>query len=576
MSDQIQWLPLVHKHIETFASNEKQEWDKARSWMQGRYWSSNTGENEADMLRSSLNYVFAITETASSSLVPRSPSWSVVVHDEEKGYDELATRMEEYLRVAAKINDLPQELVLSVQDAILCGRSVLKTTWDKQRNVPRIRRVDPRAVFFDLSAQRTSDVAYWIEVTAVGHSVFRQRVEAGHYRLTDEMPTGGDYPVFLRDRADKADPNEQLRNFQRWVPVYEVYDVQSRCTYHYFDGQSEPLLKEEDNGEGPDEQNRFYVPYTLYALNSNAQDLRGLSEILLITPNVDDINRTLTYWLNIVRRQIPRVLVDGTVVSQETINKLNATPVGGYALIKKEGETNLPISAAFSPGPVPQMPPDVLSYMSKLESNVSFVSALAEAARGQVTGAKTATEMALIEAQLRTRLQARQAQVDRAIADIGRKMVYLSKQYLKNFRVPEQGGYARISSKDIESVDVEVEIVPYNPIETNRAVYEERFMKLLSYMTSRPSFDQREIDESFVKLFRLDPRVLTPVAEVAEAEGTPSQEELAAMAAEVGATPDEVLAATGGQATPGSQLPAQAAAFSNNAVAGARPTGGAS
>lgn len=570
-----EWLPLIHRHVDAFVSNEQQEWDKVRSWLQGRYWTQETGGSETDLLKCSLNYVFAITETACSSLVPRSPSWTVTVH--EDGYDELAGRMEEYLRVVARINEVPQELVMSISDVVLYGRSVLKTTWDKKRNIPKVRRCDPRSVHFDLSAQRTGDVGYWIEVSAVSRDEFERRVNRGKdqdtmasgYKLTGEMPQGGDFPDALRDRSNKTDIYEPLRNWQKWVTVYEVYSVTDRCTYHYYDGQSEPLFTEHSEDED------YYCPYTLYSLNNNSQDLRGLSEILLIAPNVDDINRVLSYWLNIVRRQIPRIGVDGSMVGEDGINRLNQAPVGAYVLLKKDGETGVPIEQAFFSPPIPNMPSDILSYMGKLESNVSFVSALAEAARGQVTGAKTATEMALIEAQLRTRLQARQAQVDRAINDIGKKMIFLSKQYLKSFKVPGPNGYTDISAADIARVDTEVEIVPYNPVETNRAVYEERFMKLLSFMTSRPSFDQRAIDEEFTKLFRLNPEVLTPdPAEQAASGGAPSQAELAAAAQQVGATPDEVAMATGGQAVPVSQLPPQAAAVSDAAVQGMRPVAG--
>ena len=558
------WLPLIANHAQIAERTERSEWDKVRSWMQGRYWTQETGESEANLLRCSLNYVFAITETACSSLVPRSPSWTVTVHNES--YDELASRMEEYLRIVARLSDMPQELLLSIQDVVLYGRSILKTTWDKKHNCPKVRRVDPRAIYFDLTAQRVSDLGYIVEVTAVGKDEFARRVKSGKYTLTGEMPAGGEYPDLLRDKSPNIDNYASLRNWQQWVTVYEVYDLLDGCTYHFFDGQMEPLFS-----EPVDDIDDYYNPFTIYSLNFNGQDLRGLSEILLVASNIDDVNRTLTYWMNVVRRQNPKIAVDSSMIEEESINALNAAPVGSYVHIKKKGETGIPIGQAFESAPIPPMPPDILSYLGKLESNIAFVSALAEAARGQVTGAKTATEMALIEAQLRTRLQARQTQVDRAITDIGRKMVFLSKRYLKNFRVPAPNGYMSISAKDIDSIDTEVEIIPYNPIETNRAVYEERFMRLLSFMTSRPSFDQREIDEEFVRLYRLNPAVLSPAQPVpSEGMGGPTEAELAAAAEQVGATPAD-LGQVAGQVGAPSQLPGQAGNTSNAAVNAARP-----
>ena len=103
-----------------------------------------------------------------------------------------------------------------------------------------------------------------------------------------------------------------------------------------------------------------------------------------------------------------------------------------------------------------------------------------------------------------------------------------------------------------------------------KAVYEERFMKLLAFMTGRPSFDQRAIDEEFVRLYRLNPDVLQPAQVPADAAGGPPEAELAAAAEQVGATPSD-LGQAAGQAAPGSQLPGQAGNISDQAVAAARP-----
>ena len=58
--------------------------------------------------------------------------------------------------------------------------------------------------------------------------------------------------------------------------------------------------------------------------------------------------------------------------------------------------------------PQPQNPQGVQEFVARQEDDAAFISALAEAARGQVVGARTATEMAIIDAQMRTRLATRE------------------------------------------------------------------------------------------------------------------------------------------------------------------------
>jgi hypothetical protein len=567
-------LQLINQHIKIFEREEKVYWDKVRGWLQGRYWTQNTGANESDMLKCSMNYVFAIVETASASLVSRNPQ--VTITSREDGGELACRKIEAYANMVLAENIIAQEMEMSISDVVMYGRSIIKTVWDKKKGIPLIRRLDPRCVLFDLTAVRPDDIKYWFELTYISPEEFEQRVADCLYNLTnkEEMPKGGAYPSWLQDGGGgSADTNtssgdvfESLRAYQPWVPVYEVYDTVKGTCEHWFDGQTSPLFTEKDD----------YNPYTLFFLNDNKIDCRGLSEILLVAPNIDDINKTLTYMLNLVRRQIPRVMVDANNIDVTQIDKINQSGIASYVPVKTNSEGGRNLSDSFFPTPTADIPANIMDWLAKLESNVSFVSALAEAARGQVTGAKTATELALIEAQLKTRLQSRQSRVDRAFADLGRKIVYLSSLYLpKTINVEltsgHDSGWSKLSRKEISSVDTKIEIVPFDIGETNRPMYEERYMKLLAYMTARPSFDQHELDEEFVKMFRLNPKVIMPKEEQApppqqEAIAAPTPDDIAAVAAEQGVSPEQVAQAVSAQGTEPSTLPPQAANTSNNAV----------
>lgn len=571
-------LQLINQHIKIFEREEKIYWDKVRGWLQGRYWTNNTGANESDMLKCSMNYVFAIVETASASLVSRNPQ--VTITSRQDGGELTCRKVEAYTNMVLAENIISQEMEMAISDVVMYGRSIIKTIWDKKAGIPLLRRLDPRCILFDLTAARPNDIKYWFELTYISPEEFAQRVSDGLYTLEDkdEMPSGGAYPSWLQDggggssdtSSSSGDVYESLRAYQPWVPVYEVYDTVKGTCEHWFDGQNTPLFTEKDD----------YNPYTLFFLNDNKIDCRGLSEILLVAPNIDDINKTLSYMLNLVRRQIPRVMVDANNIDVTQIDKINQSGIASYVPIKTNSEGGRNLADSFFPTPTADIPANIMDWLAKLESNVSFVSALAEAARGQVTGAKTATELALIEAQLKTRLQSRQSRVDRAFADLGKKIVYLSSLYLPkviNIEITSgrDSGWSKLTRKEIASVDTNIEIVPFDIGETNRPMYEERYMKLLQYMTQRPSFDQHELDEEFVKMFRLNPKVIMPKEEQApQATGMApegvSADDISAVAAEQGATPEQVAQAVAAQGSgavgQASTLPPQAAAISNNAV----------
>lgn len=563
------WLPLIHQSIKAHQLEERKQWDKVRAWLQGRYWTQTTGENEGDLLKSSINYAFALVETAASSLVPKNPQATVASRSPDDDGDQTARKIESWVNISLAQNVFKDEQFLSIQDVILYGRSIFKTTWDPKTNTATVRRLDPRTVLFDLTAQRTRDIRYYIELTYLTVDEFAARVGKGLYTLTnpDNMPNGGAYPEWFQEQWSPnaeggADRFKELRDWEKWVPVYEVYDIDRKQVSHWIDGQDTPVMLDDED---------FYCPYTLYYLNSNAQDCRGLSEILLVAPTIDDINRTLTYILNIIRRQIPRVAYDSTSMTADDVMKINTAPAGAWVPVKSQN--GLPINGAFAPTPIPVLPPDVMTYLAKQESNLSFVSALAEAQRGQVTGARTATEMALIDQQLRNRLIGRQDRVDSALVDVVKKMIHLGSRYLPgtvSVRVGDGKGaeaWEKLSRKDIASIDVDVEVVPYSPIENNRAVLEERWMKMLEYTTQRENFDQRELDEEFVRAFKLNPKTLKPRPEDVPVEtgaGTVSEKDVSEVAAQFGATPAEVLAAANGAQPSG--LPPQGQSFADQGL----------
>lgn len=506
-------LALINQHLTAMLNNEREQWDEARAWMQGRYWTQVPGQSEWQVMKTSENFTFALVETAGASLVPRHPQITCQPRLPMKPDDVLAR--ERYVNMALDASKFRRELQMSVQDCVLCGRSIYKTTWSRTLNRPLVRAIDPRSLIFDLTARRVEDIKYYCEVTVISKEEFDRRVAEKFYKLPEGKgpPEGDKYPAWLQDSdgmsgtantSSAGSSYRELRSWQPWITIYEWYDTVEKRVTHWHEGFDKPLL------DLPND----YVPYTLYFLNSNGQDCRGLSEILLVKPNIEAVNQLLSYMMILVRLQIPRILYNASLITEEQVAKLMSAEPGAWVGFSLPPGGAQAIREAFEQAPIPSIPPEVNALLQKEESIIAYVSAMAEAARGQVTGARTATELALIEGQLRTRLMARQANVDEATADVGAKILYLAGKKLKEpvqIRIGSDANgnpeWATIEPGQLADMSVMFEVVPYSPLDNNRAVAEERFIAQLPVIASRPNVDQALLNDEMVRVLRLNPKM---------------------------------------------------------------------
>lgn len=510
-------MGLITQQITQFRSEELPIWNRARDMYQGRSNTEQANDKEANRLTSSLNILFAIIESAISSLLPVNPQVTAILREESE--PDVTNAPEAYVNTALDLCEYRNEQRLSLTDASLCGRSVYKTTWNAETNMPEVRAVDPRTIFFDLTARRIKDIRYFFETTVLSVPEFKRRVRMRKYHLpdgeTEDDICGDSYPQYLLDTGKGSMPQQYiaLKNYQQWITVYEFYDIENKTVSHWTSAYDVPLMQEK----------LTYLPYTLWTLNSNAQDCRGMSEALLVKSNIEDINDCMTMWINVVRRQIPSIAYDSTTLSEEEMQQWARAKIGDLTPMKASGR---PLSDLFTALPMPTIPPNMPEYQGKLESNVSYVSALADNTRAQVSGARTATELALIQSQMQTRLASRQGNLDSATEDIASKILYLGSKYLgKTMSVKGKSSWIQVARKDLDATKLIFKVVPYSPLEQNRAVIEERWGKALQYMQQRPdAFDWSVIDQQFVELFRLDPNVLLPPAPMMPApEAMPDQ-----------------------------------------------------
>ena len=316
----------------------------------------------------------------------------------------------------------------------------------------------------------------------------------------------------------------------------------------------------------------------MFSLNQSGVDCLGLSEVQLVLNQQETINDLLTHLKRITYLQIPRILYDAGRISEEDLNKAVTASVGSFVgIAPQNAEALRALNTLFYEMPMPQNPVGVQEFIARMEGDAAFISALAEAARGQVTGARTATEMAIIDAQMRTRLATREGHINAAIEDAAAKAFYLTRKYMKGekmVRITGSNEWASVDLGLVQDVEVDFEMVSYNPIRQNPSVQIETLIQMIPLLQADPNINARGLIEEIVRSMGLPVKLLKPEEQVVaeaqaqaeaqqqmalggaavKAEGEPAPQDgeaippelMAALAQEAGISPDQALAAGGG------------------------------
>lgn len=554
---------LVEHHLDYYRNNEKNNFDRARAYYRGDFWDESVSKS-ADLdhrlakMYAQKNLVFAISDTATSSLLGPNPRVAAMPrHPESVEFAGAATSLLAWGFDKVKMRS---RAGLALTDAVLCKRGVFKTSWDGTRDIPVVSNPNPATVFFDLTARHPDDIRYWLQACPLTPQAFARKVKSGRYKLKE----GGDEikaeaaPDWMLDDVQK----NSLQNFSsidQRVMVYEFYDCASGTVVHYHKDTDTVLFK------GTLE----YVPFDLFSLNHSGVDCLGLSEVQLILDQQTNINQLLTLWKRIVYLQVPKILYDAGKIDSKDLDLAMDAIVGSLVPVEAEGVEDLRnFASLFYAMPMPDVPEAVIQFIQRLEGDAGFVSALAEAARGQVAGAKTATEMSIINAQMRNRLATREGHLNEAIEGVGSKMFYLMQRFMKRPKMTRVSGsemFTHIPLQKLRHLQMDFEMVSYNPIRKNPAVLLETLQAMVPLLAQAPNIDIYKLFEELVKGLGLPSDIIIPEekARAAQAQAQAAQAQLEQQKALGGAAVKETQSESEAQAVmqgEASNLPPEAQA----------------
>lgn len=495
---------LYSEHRAYYERFEKNEFDRSRAYYQGRFATGAGASGSAERagtgpLYATKNIIYAVADSATAALLGSNPTVSPKpLNLPAQAMMMPASGLLEWVFSVCKMR---RRSATTLMDSVLCKRGVFKTGWDAANDRPIIRAVDPTRLFFDLTARDPDDIGYFLETTVLPWSSFETKVAAGRYRMPSDLRPDS-YPRWLFDHSawDRA---SRVHDVGAWVNIIEFYDRDRGRVVHYNDQTDEVVFEAETD----------YFPYDMYVLNHSGTDCLGLSEVQLILDQQQTVNDMLTLLKRIAYLQMPRTLFDKGRVTGEDLNKAVAASVGAFVGIRlKNPELGRNLAAAFFPMPYPEHPEGVVAYKSMTEDDAAFISALAKSARGEIGNARTATEMAIIEAQLKMRLASREGNLNEAMEGVAAKAFWLCQRFMSQPKLVRVSGskWTSVSHESLRDIEMEWKMVAHNPIRNNPAVMAETLIQVMPILQVAPNVDQLRLAEEVVNLLGLPQRILIP------------------------------------------------------------------
>ena len=502
------WLDIIRTHRTWYEDNEKRDFDDALKMYQGRMVPDNLRSKQQ---RVQFNMLFAVVESANTSMLPTNIRFTV--DEVDNTIEWTPPDVEKDLERMARRGNWRGEYVYALTDAVLYGRYWFKVTLAER--TAQVRSVRAGNVYFDLTARRPEDLGYVIECIPRTPEDIQKMGKKGRVHLPQKYtgPQGlrelralaTNYPMHISEAANKTAGT-------RWIMTYEVTDIKNKEVSTWMEGHDRPIQIVDGD--------RFWNPWLVGNLNNNGQDLRGLSEVQLIKDVILAVNQLLGYIIDNVRRMVPVTMYASDKVDSEQVSVLATAEPGEYVAVNTKGAS---IKDVFAAAPMPEVPTEVTQLMMKLESIVSYVSALSDTARGQTIGAKTATELALIESQNRTRLQSRTNAFQSVLSKAAARALMLAME---------------LPYEKLLDVEEAIHLIASNAIEQSRAVLQEKFMQIVAYITQRPeSFNLAELDRMFVDVFGAPASLLLSDEEKAALTAQAQPEQGAGLPTEIPAGP---------------------------------------
>jgi len=582
---------LISAHISK-ASKEHAVWDRWRAWYRSEAWNEMGGITEEPLLVEN-NYLYSFCDTMVASVCPPNPR---ITCDPRKS-DPKTTIAAQYRE--ALVNDILYRIEAHTllwdmaTQASVYPRSIIKAVWNFSKKRPDFIVLDPRYFFFDLSVNRWKDIRYAVEVTTLTKGEFFSRTKKSkkggmqYDQAIADRAHFGSFPKWLKDSEEtSATQNEKIKETFEWVTVYEVYDFTNDRYYHMLEDQEDPLFI----GELP------YVfvrnPFHMLAFNTNLADIGGMSDSQLVERQQRRLNELDTLELRHAQASIPVTVINEALCDnpEDFVDQVaNATSPGD--VVRLHGKNAAPLGDILGSTPTAGLIPEFMDIRDRIESSIQFVLGIPEYARGTAGTSEIATELALVDAAMRTRLGRRTKLINSVIKHMAISTIGLYEEFLEDMREipvrvtgnkesvivarehlsarsPKKAEELKLAGEPLEEpLEIDYEVVPYSPTENSKSAQLKKLQPVLEMLLQLPQVNQHKLLQHLFDLFDIRSDVLKTEKEIQQEQ---EQQQQAMMEQQgMGQAPPEDTIAAGGMPAGMPELPPGAQQAMPNMAGGA-------
>jgi len=246
----------------------------------------------------------------------------------------------------------------------------------------------------------------------------------------------------------------------------------------------------------------YWDPWVFATLGDDAATLLGVSPFRSAAKLAQNIAVLVQTMTDISAMQIPIQFADEGQLDEGSLAQLANADPGDLVTVK----IRVPVSGSAVPilqnAPTVQIDPQMLQIFQLLKQELEILTGISGIQRGQTVGARTATEISLIEMQTRSVGQMRQVSLYDAFKRAGAMCLAL-----EHCSYPTQ--------EDVDLYLDRLDLSAASASELNRAVLVERFVgQILPFVQQNPNeFDSDKVFDLFVNTYGLDPSIrLSPEA----------------------------------------------------------------
>jgi len=521
--------------------SERREWDKWRSWYMSEYWGGQKEEPSGSLplmgdasedVNFETNYPYAYIDTMIANVCPQNPQITVSARQED--LRPAAQFREALINDTFRRNALHRLLWKTATHTSICGRALMKAVWNFRKGSAELFAVDPRHIFFDMSAAKWEDIRYLVEVTVLTEAEFKARTKrkgkkgATYNAKVAEKAKFGGFPSWLKDNVRDGNMlNEASHDVYRWVTVYEVYDFEGEGKYyHYLDTVEEPLF----SGELPYRYVRN--PFVFLAFNENMSDMGGLSDVKLVQSLQERLNEIDTLELWHAHTATPVMMVNTSLADnpEDILTALREANQPG-SMIEVHGKANAPLGDLIGQTPVPALTPSFPAMRDRCNQVIEFILGIPQYSRGVVGVADVATEVALADTATRTRNGRRIKQVEDMVRGLAQRVVGLYEEFLPEdstlpIRLTDSRQVLEVNRETLklrpsrdpseQPLEYDYDAVPYSPTENHRLVQLQKLQQYLPLLLESPLVDKEKLVVKLLDLLQMRD-VLAPAAPAAPA-----------------------------------------------------------